>query len=415
MLNTLKEKYSRFFSLHEVKNDTALIWYFGYIVFSFSNVFKGWIMRLDTARNIFHYDGPRCWPMFQNCEDLIFLKTLPDGYTQQYAFMAMMGIMVLSIFFATKKEWVYAHLCLFTLFLFKAYLTVISYSYSANYDYYQTTFAFIFLFLPHKRFFLMFTLVFFYFLSTATKIHESWILGTYFSPMATGIPIFPDSTIPIWTNLVIVMEMIFAWFLFSKYDKFRKLVFIFFVIFHLYSGILVGYHYQMLVLTPLVILFGLQYRPITAPIDWKSIPWCGLALTLLAIQMISHVIPGYEKMTLEGNSYGLYMFEANHQCIGRVYDVEEQKVLHTHKSASARNRCDPYGLMKAAQHRFCRFDNNKKYAVSFDHSINGGPFYRIVQETDLCALEYKPFSKNEWIRTPDKTYPTGRPTKNFYW
>lgn len=414
MTETFKDKYSRFFNLDEIRNDKALVWYFGYLIFSFATVFKGWSLNPGTATNILDRSGAVCWPWFQSCGDWIFLTTLPDGYTQQYVFAAMMGLMAVSVFYAMRKEWVHAHLCLLTMFVFKIYLMLIYFKYNANYDYYHTTFAFIFLFLPHKRFFLMFSIVFFYFLSTAAKIHETWILGTYFSSLQTGLPLFPDATIPVWTNLVMIMEMVFAWFLFSKNEKLRQIIFVFFFLFHLYSSILVGYHYPLIVLTPLVILFWLQYRPVEVPRDLKSTFGWFLALVLLMFQMVSHTIPGDEKLTLEGNFYGLYMFEANHQCVSNVYEMETMKAVYENSSANARHRCNPYTYMKLYQKMFCEQYPDKKFGFSFDHSINGNHFYRIVNEPDLCSLEYKPFTHNEWIRTKDKAKIVGHPVENYY-
>ena len=139
-------------------------------------------------------------------------------------------------------------------------------------------------------------------------------------------------------------------------------------------------------------------------------------LFLFSAQMISHVIPGDEKLTLEGNFYGLYMFEANHQCHLTVKD-ESGKIMREHTSTSARNRCDPYRYMHRGQKKACPHPagQNPKYHVMLDHSINGGPFYRIVDEKDLCALTYKPFSKNDWIKTEDEAEAVGRPLKNYYY
>lgn len=417
LLNVIGRTYRKIFSIHEIENESVLHWYFGYLIFSFALVYHGWIMNQNTAENVFGISGPTCWPFFQGCGDWIIFQTLPDGYSQQYVYMSLMAVMAGSVYAAIYKKWALAHFGVLILFAWKMYVTLIHFWYNANYDYYHTTFALIFLFLPHKRFFAMFAIVFFYFLSTAAKIHETWILGTYFTSLETGLPIFPDSLAPVFTNLVIVMEMVFAWFLLSRNMVLQRAAFIFFVVFHLYSGILVGYHYPLIVLTPLLILFGPFYRPMEIPRDWKSIPGWSFALILLCLQMVSHVIPGDEKLTLEGNFYGLYMFEANHQCTIRVYDMQTGEAIRRHVSTNARSRCSPYAYLKRLQHHYCAHGNIKsgaKYGFSMEHSINGGPFYRIVKERDLCALEYKPFQRNEWIKNYEDAEMIGRPVKNFY-
>ncbi len=414
-LEKIGSLYKKIFSIEELEKDIVVKWFFGYCIFTFAIVFKTWMMHPHTATNAYSRYGPICWPFFQGCEDFIFMTTLPDGYTQQYFYMAMMGVMALAIFFAVHGRWAFAHFCVLVLFMWKMYVTSIHFWFNANYDYYHTSFVFIFLFLPHKRFFWMLTLASFYFLSTATKIHETWILGTYFSALKTGLPIFPDTTIPVWTNLVVIMEMVFVWFLFSKNWIMQRGVFLFFCAFHLYSGILVGYHYPLIVFSALLILFGYFYKPQVPPVDWKSIPGWSFMLTLLCLQMISHMIPGDEKLTMEGNFYGLYMFEANYQCTVRVYDMDNGETLQRISSTNARNRCSPYWYMKRTQFLYCRNNfNTKQYGFSMEISINGGPFKRVVKEKDLCALEYKPLQKNDWIKTEDEAEPVARPLKNFY-
>jgi hypothetical protein len=79
-------------------------------------------------------------------------------------------------------------------------------------------------------------------------------------------------------------------------------------------------------------------------VDKKSIAGWIFVIILFILQFISILIPGDEKLTLEGNKYGLYMFEANHQCFSELVIERKNGFLITKKnnSESARNRCDPY-------------------------------------------------------------------------
>ena len=210
------------------------------------------------------------------------------------------------------------------------------------------------------------------------------------------------------------MEMFAAWWLFSKNRILQRSVFFFFVVFHLYSGTLVGYHYPTIVTPPLLIFFGPLFKPFdVVPIGRKALPGWFLILFLFSMQTVSHIIPGDEKLTLEGNFYGLYMFEANHQCSIRVFD-EQKNVQFAHEATVARHRCDPYRYWFRNKMRLCTEDNTNRYRMVMTHSINGGPFMLIVDEPDICALEYKPFSHNEWIKTEDEAKPTARPRENYY-
>ena len=111
------------------------------------------------------------------------------------------------------------------------------------------------------------------------------------------------------------------------------------------------------------------------------------------------------------------MFEANHQCIlnSAVYN-KNGKLLsrNEEQSISARHRCDPYEVYFRLKQTCKRFPEIGRIEWKFDHSINGGPFYRIVEEKNVCNLDYKSFKHNEWIKLPEKAKIVGYPVKNVY-
>ena len=120
---------------------------------------------------------------------------------------------------------------------------VLSYLLAGPYDYFHIAFAVVLLFLPYKEYFLKLSIVVLYFLSGATKLDATWILGSYFTTLQTGLPLFPDALTPVFTNLVIFSQVIGAWFLLSRHALLRYTALSFFIVFHLYSGIFVYYHY----------------------------------------------------------------------------------------------------------------------------------------------------------------------------
>lgn len=411
--------YRRFFSIAEIEENTVLQWVFGATIFSYFIAFNSWVGNSALTIDGYNRGAHTCWPYFQTCGEWLFLRALPDGYSQTTFYMGLFGLLLLSVYFIYRKDCTLAHLALVPAFLWHTLgVFVLTYQFSGNYEYYLFTFAFVLLLLPHKEFFLKLSVVLLYFLSTAAKMHPAWILGTYFSALKTGLPLFPDWSIPIWTNLVIFMEMVGVWFLLSRRPILQRTVFVFFVIFHLYSGILVEYRYPATVLPTVLILFGPMYRYTRIPLDWRSTFGFLLLGTYLCIQLGSHfLIAGDEKLTMEGNKYGLYMFESNHQCISDarvVYKDGTERVQHR-ESASARDRCDPYRYwfrIKIACERDSRISS---IVWTFDHSINGGPFLRIVDVADACALSYRAFAHNKWIKT-EKDSPTviGYPVENIY-
>lgn len=139
---------------------------------------------------------------------------------------------------------------------------------------------------------------------------------------------------------------------------------------------------------------------------------------LLCLQLMPVFIQGDEKLTLEGNKYGLYMFEANHQCISttRIFFHDGKVRTDKRESKSARDRCDPYRVWFHIKNKFCeRMPGGVRVAWTFDHSINGGPFLRIVDVEDVCTLSYHALKHNAWIRTErDKPPVIGYPVENIY-
>jgi hypothetical protein len=412
--------YRNIFSIKEIEENTILKWVFGATILSHFLAFSSWFYKNGTTVDAFVAKQYSCWPYFQGCGEWLFLRGLPEGYSQPFLYMVLFGTLLLAVYLMHKRDWVLAHIALMPSFIWHTLGTfVLTTSLSGNYEYYLFILSFVLLVLPHKEFFLKLSLVLFYFLASTIKIHESWVLGGYFSALKTGLPLVPDWSIPFWTNMVIFMQVVGAWFLLSKNWVLQRLAIFYWVVFHLYSGLLVGYRYPTTVLPSLLILFGPFYRHTPIPYDKKSIAGWFLVALLFPLQFASIMIPGDEKLTLEGNNYGLYMFEANHQCISAmtVYDSSGSELASsTYEGVSARNRCNPYNRWFRAQLSCDAYKRaGSTVAWTFDHSVNGGPFYRIVDTDDLCSLKYKAFSRNKWIKSyEDDPEIIGYPVENYY-
>ncbi len=410
--------YRRIFSIKEIEEHGILQLVFGATVFSYFIAFQTWVsgnaVTIDSVANGTYV----CRAYFQECARFYFFQSLPEGYSQNIFYMFLFGTLLATAYFMYKQEWVKAHMALLPSYIWHASVTLFLTELGiGNYDYYLFIFATFILFVSHKEFFMKLVLVMFYFLSTSAKIHETWILGTYFSALKTGLPLFPDWSIPLFTNFVIFMEMVAAWFLMSRNVIVQRSVFVFFVVFHLYSGILVWYRYPATVLPTLFILFGPLYRFTPVPLDKRAITgWIAVILMFLS-QMTPLAIYGDEKLTLEGNTYGMYMFEANHQCISTVnYVYADGRVdARRTESASSRDRCDPYRMWFRMNTRCEHEEGLARVEWTLDHSVNGGPFLRIVDTQNACEVEYNPYTHNTWIKTErDNPAIIGYPVENIY-
>ena len=162
----------------------------------------------------------------------IFFTALPYSYSQNIFYTFMLGVMTVAAVCLFRKKWTAAHLCLVLLLLWEIiFIFVLNIKKRGNYDYYQIVLTTILLFFPRKIEFLKISFVVLYFLASSIKINDGWILGTYWSALETGMPLFPDEMIPLATNVVIFMEMIGTWFLLSRYPILQRLALAFFITF----------------------------------------------------------------------------------------------------------------------------------------------------------------------------------------
>jgi hypothetical protein len=411
--------YHHIFSLQEWKRAPILVWALGALIFAYFVAFQVWISSLSMTRVAYEAGTHICWPYFQSCGEYLFLHVLPYGYSQSALYMALFGTLLLAIYFLHKKAWAYVHLSLLPSFVWHMVGTfVLTMELSGNYDYYLAVYGIVLLFLPHKEFFLKVSIVLLYVLSTVAKLHPAWIHGTYFSTLKLGLPFVSDFLIPVATNLVIALEMIFSWMLLAQRSLRQRIVFFCFVAFHLYSGILVMYRYPATVLPMLIVMFGPLYRYTEIPRTRKSVLGWTFLVFLVVMQCVPLTIRGDEKLTLEGNYYGLYMFESNHQCVSQATlyfdDGTDSKLAYS--NVNAWKRCDPYAQWFRIQTLCGRLPNVDRISWTFDHSINGSALYRIVDTSNVCALTYKPFRHNMWITTEQDDPPViGNVPENIYY
>ena len=401
------------FSISEVAQSKVLQALAVTFLITFLITFSGWSSQGFTSK----YAKAICLPhLAESCtfyKNIIPLIPLPYGYSQTIFFVFLFSFIALGMYALYIKKFQYLFIALVLLWSYKLYIV---YGFdSGNYDYYDLIFVALFLFTKNKLYWLRVFFLVLYFLASTIKIHEGWILGTYFTSLETGLPIFGNYFAPVITNLVIISQMIFSWFLFKPKDTLAfKLSFFYFLFFHLYSGILVEYRFMISSLPLLVILFWLP-KEVSYKKDEGFFPEL-LFVFILFLQLIAIIIPGDQKMTLEGNKYGLYMFEANHQCIANytINYINSSSTIVTKKSSDAHNRCDPYDYVYTYKYK-CFQSGVKSIMLTFDHSINGGPFFRIIDSENICKLTYYPFKHNTWIKLPEgEAKIIGYPVKNFY-
>ena len=376
-------------------------------IFSYWFIFSSIYVFSDYFQS-FTFAKGNCWAWFESCKNIIPLTPLPFGYSQALVYTLFFSLLIYAAYALYNKKYLHTYLILLIVLVWK-YVILIFSGEIGNYNYYDIVMQTVFFISINKVWSMRVAFLVLYFLSSTIKIHEGWILGTYFTSLITGLPFFSGDWSIIATNIVIVSQIVAILIYFTKQKTLIFLASWSMLFFHLYSTILVGYRYPITSASLVIILFFIKdnteennlFLPIKKVFNFKNIVFIFFLIVLFYLQFISVFIKGDTKLTLEGNFYGLYMFEANHQCVSQVYDKKGDLLLKDF-SYDARNRCDPKRYLQAIKKDFCSLENKEKFggiSWTFDHSINGSPFYRIVDEKSSCDLSYKPFSHNIWIKT----------------
>jgi hypothetical protein len=358
------------------------------------------------------YSSYLCPEYFQSCSKLFFLPSTFQSWGYSGFYTLVFSMLLASLVFAFQNKWTWAQAILIPPFLIKIFFSFfLTANVSVPFETDHLLPVFFFLFFKNKLSNLKFTVVFLYLIAGLVKLHAAWIGGTYFSSTHLGLPLLSDSLIPIATNAVIVLELILIWFLLWKDHRFGRWVFYSLVFFHLYSIFLVTVRYPLQILPLFMILFhpDEQKRSHTK----LSAPLLVLAFVLLA-NLFPFFVPGDHKLTFEGKALAMDMFDSNRQTLSKAKIVHQDGSIQeiTVASDSAVKRISPYSI----------FFQLKKKCVSdttIDHiewnmitSLNGSPFYQLVDQPNACQLDWQPFAHNDWIRLDQQI--VGYPEKNFY-
>lgn len=408
----------RLFGVDEIEQDRLLQLIFWQLLMGFVIAFSEWFGQGYGTINKIANEAYLCWPHFQNCSSLYVLASPPYGYSHELLYAALFCLILASAILAYLRRWPEALGLMLLMGIWKAFVFFfVTHEIPANFEYFHTPFVFVFLLARQKKFFLRYLLVGLYFLSAKVKFDEGWIYGTYFSSLQLGLPFVPSALVPIVTNFVILLETLGSWLLLSPRKPLRLGVLGLWCLFHIYSVLLVGYRYPLLCL-PLVLILFFELDD-ARPRVWnlRHVLVSALLILVFALHFIPNFISGDEKLTLEGYKYGVFMFDANHQCLSTLTvknkDGSEQRIESN--SYTAMNRCSSYSKWFNAQLR-CRRPEVQSIHWTFDHSVNGAPFRRIIDLADVCREKFSAFSHNEWIRSSAEEAPVvAYPEPNLAW
>lgn len=386
----------------EIENSSLLQKIYWIFIFGFGFSLNSMRNLASNASNKIESFQQVCPPYFQTCSNLSLPATLPESWGNNILYACLGFLVFLSAYFFYKREYKRSLLALSipTIFQFLASI-LFSIHTSIPFEFFHTGLILVFIFFPNKLDNLRLTFVVLYFCAGLMKLDSSWIGGAFFSSLELGLPLVPRSLIPFATNIVIIFELFFIFFLLGKNSKIRSLTFKFFIFFHLYSIILVGMRYPYHCLFIFYLLFNnSEKNTFPAPTEQKRVLF--FLLYPIVILIFNLIALGYgesAKITYKGFHPSLNMFDANRVCIINFTKTlrngtsNNYEFIH-HDSYQRCNLYENFYRLKSECNRNKEIDS---IHLSFRAAINGGPILKYVDHVNICQVSFSAYSQDSWI------------------
>jgi hypothetical protein len=324
---------------------------------------------------------------------------MPNGYSLGllYAFLGL--TVVLAGIFAVQRKWGVACLLLAFLTFFKFFIVyVASFNVPTNYNALAIIISAALLFPKEKTFSIKVLITLFYYVTIIYRIHPGYLSGDVFTSLAHGLPLIPKIFTPYSGALFIVTLILAPTALWIKNDSIRIAGFAILLFFHTATIAIVGFIYPLLSFSLLFFAFYVQDEQFTLKRVLAYRPLLFISLIMITGQIFPLMIPGDHRLTGEGTKLGFYMYEANHQCTGYLEAVYTNGTsnITPYSNGKAMGLCDPY-LLWFDSRSVCERKEIERVGMLFDHSINGHPYIRLVDEENICNQNYSFLSHNTWI------------------
>jgi hypothetical protein len=313
-----------FFHSREVDRDPRLKIMCGCLFFYYFLTFYQWwqlAVSLSTAGNKTFDYVPAA--IIQNMRWLIVMNAF-DTRMYMYALGTLALLGLFSLFYLRSS--LSAMGLLAFLLINKTYFYLSDLRLFTNYHHFHLLFSLVFLVSRDKLRFFRGVLAVSYIMSAVVKFTPSWLAGEYFNSFADKAPLLPKIS---WLATgagvgVIVMELFGPLTWFTRITWLRRLSYALFILFHIYSGVIIAFWYTSLML-PLVLAAFLRFRrPLQAGYRFarRDVATFGILAMVVLGGVYHYFIPGDVRLSFEGRYFGFFMFDANRQV---TFETEIEK------------------------------------------------------------------------------------------
>ena len=144
----------------------------------------------------------------------------------------------------------------------------------------------------HKMNYLRGTLVVVYLCAGFAKLNPSWLEAAYFRSIDGGLPVLGDNptVLLLAARSVVALELLGPLLWFSSSRRLRHLSLSLFLTFHLFSGLIVGFHFTLLMLPALLILLTPFSAPVSLPLTENGDKVAAVLLLLALLGGLSPLV-----------------------------------------------------------------------------------------------------------------------------
>lgn len=324
-----------------------------------------------------------CYPIFKNChmyvfENILIIKSI-------YIIYIILSIFVLGITLLNKKK--LSFYLIFILTLLKTGLLLSRYNFMGNYHTMHLSLSYVALLSYGSINFYRFSLILQYVFAGLLKTNIEWMAGAalvkYSQYMLKGF----------WNSLslsyVVVLELILIWGLLSKNKHIRYITLAQIIIFHLYSTLIVGFYYPLIMTGLLIPIVFIEFtkeesnNSFKFEIDWRKLTTLGF-IVLMIVWNLSTKFYSIDP-TMDGNVryLSLNMLDAKLKCQSSLYEEQADGTiigLNIPQLATyLRIHCDAL-VFETFLKRLCLKNPDKKFMFYLESTRTTDKEYTMVRE-----------------------------------
>ncbi len=353
-----------------------------------------WILRSVWLNYSLENHQIYCYPVFKNCYKLVF----SDLLYIKVIFFSYLIISVATIFLILiGKKKVFYRLFVFLFFL-KATILLSRYNMMGNYHTMHLTMIIITLLDRYSLGKYRFVLCLQYFFAGLLKLNLEWLSGASLTTYSQYLFKGPFQVLSL--AYVPVLELVLIWGLMAKSAFLRRLTLLQLFLFHLYSILVVGMYYPLIMTGLLFPLFYIEIasylkneslKPSMNFFDFKNVPQTvsSLFIVLLLVWNLTVRLQPFDA-AMDGyvRYLSLNMLDARLVCRNTLYEIKSNSDVVSVDipglARSLRVRCDPV-VFDSFLRRLCERNPEKKFLFLLESKRTTQTKYTEIRNyKDVC-------------------------------